>query len=589
MRPAPFLRTAVVFLFTAVLAVPAFADAPVSRSPRAAAPATRTPEEQVWYDRLIAAMNASDVLADNAMTGGDSYELGRTGGNYIEALFMAFRATGEKQFLDRIYDLTELGRGSLRDAWLDGTTDGYTSWLWLADPTNATYYGKDTNWLDESISSGNVALWTWVLNANRGLDSRYGPAADFWRDWLENQFLAKWYARAGGDPLTAWNTPYAAFYKPDLEPRSANWRLAHYLWLVTGDTFYRDRQNEIVEELWGANHVNPSHPSAFRFSKETAPSSVNWMLVNYANYYARVVLEMNLAGMPHYSDPVNMKLFAGTFRDVVYASSMPARSSMTNDVNGGGSTSFDLYAFNGFSTWDSTGFLMNLANASVTGAGNYAGGGTSKAARNDVYLSSYALEALSPEGTTATSVARFDAEPQSDGSVRIEWSLSGADATTRTNLYRLSPDGIERTVVNTQPLEGPGPHVVVDSQPGAGAVTYALYEVTDSGEQRLQSLTVDPGATGASGLRLAPPTPNPFGASTRIAFDLPRAGHVRVRILDSSGRLVRELADGDLAAGPHERAWDGLDGSGRPAPSGIYYASVETPSGRVTRRAVRVR
>ncbi len=594
MRPALLRRIFPILALSTVaaFAVPAHAQALRPAPGRTAQPATRTPEEQLWYDRLLAAMDGSAVLVENAMTTGDAYDLGRFGGDYIEALIVAYRATGDKRFLDRVYELTQLARGSLRDAWLDGTTDGYTSWLWLIDPTNATYYGKDINWLDESITSGNVALWTWALDRNRGLDSRYGPAADFWRDWLENNFLAKWYARAGGNPLTAWNTPFAAFYKPDCEPRSANWRLAHYLWLVTGNTFYRDRQDQIVTELAGANHVNPAHPSAMRWTKETDPASTNWQPVNYANYYMRAVIEMNLEGMPYFSDPVNMKRFAGTWRDVVYAASMPARTTMTNTVNGDGSTGFALYAFNAFSTWDSTGFLMNLANASIVGAGNYAGGGTSKAARNDVYLSAYALLALSPEGTTATTVARFDATPQDDGSVRVEWTLSGADPSTRTNLYRVT-GGIERTLVTTAPLEGPGPHVVVDPDPGTdGALGYALYELTDGGEQLLQNLDVartGSGPTGTTGLQLAPLAPNPFEASTRIAFDLPRATHVRVAVLDGSGRLVRELENGDLGAGPHSRSWDGLDAQGRPAPSGVYYASVETPQGRRTRRAVRVR
>jgi hypothetical protein len=595
MRPALTIPTATVLVLLAcsgagAAPVPQPIRAPLSWTARPAGPAALTPQEQLWFDRLLAALSASEVLANNAMTTGDAYELGRTGGDYIESLLMAFRATGDVRFLDRVYELSERARGSLRDAWLDGTTDGYTSWLWLIDPTNATYYGKDINWLDESISSGNAALWAWALHANRGLDPRYGVAADFWRNWLENQFLAKWYARAGGNPLTAWNTPYAAFYKPDTEPRSANWRLAHYLWRLTGNTFYRDRDNQIVAELSGANHVNPAHPQAFRWTKETDPNSINWQPVNYANYYMRAVLEMDLEGMPFFSDPVNMKRFAATFRDVVYAATLPARTTMTNNVNGDGSIGYALYAFNGFSAWDSTGFLMNLADLSITGAGNYAGGGTSKAARNDVYMSAYALMSLSPMGPTATLVRLFQASPLDDGSVRIEWELSSSAGDVAANLYRIAPEDAGRTLVNAEPVEGTGRHELVDRTPGdATVLTYELDEVTASGERLLQRLSLDRGARVTTGVVLGQNAPNPFGSTTTISFDVPRADHVRVAIHDSAGRLVRVLEDGQLPAGRYSRLWDGCDAQGRAVPSGTYFYSAESSGQRVVRRAIRVK
>lgn len=601
MRPAlhrPTVIVGLLFASTFAVAAPASARDPLSWTPRPAGAAALTPQEQVWFDRLLAAMTASEVLANSIMTTGDAYDLGRGGGDYVESLLMAYRATGDVRFLNRVYDLSEMARGSLRDAWLDGTTDGYLGWLWLIDPSNATYYGRDTNWLDESISSGNAALWAWALHANRGLDPRYGVAADFWRNWLENHFLAKWYARAGGNPLTAWNTPYAAFYKPDTEPRSANWRLAHYLWRITGNTFYRDRENEIVNELIGANHLNPARPNAYRWTKETNPSSVNWQPVNYANYYMRVVLEMNLEGMPFFSSPVEMKRFAATFREVVYASTLPARTTMTNTVNGDGSTGYALYAFNGFGAWDSTGFLMNLADQSITGAGNYAGGGTSKAARNDVHMSAYALMALSPMGPTATLVTRFQANPLEDGSVRVEWELSSSAGDVTSNVYRLLADGAGRTLLNAAPIGGAGLHSLVDAEPGDDpTLTYELAEVTESGERVLQRISLDRGTVttpgggtaGGPGLRLGQNAPNPFESTTMIQFDVPRADHVRVAIHDSAGRLVRELENGDLQAGRYSRLWDGRDTEGRAVPSGLYFYSAETRGQRVVRRAIRVK
>ena len=374
-----------------------------------------TAAESLWSARLYPAMDASSTLVDNTMLSGDSYSIGRDGGNYVEALLLAYRVTGDGRLLSRVYALTQLARTKLRDAWLDGTTDGFTDWLWLADSTDATFYGKDTDWLDESIASGNVALWANAFQLNRARDPRYAEAADFWRGWLETQFLAKWYQRAG-DSLTAWDTPYAAFYKPDTEPRSANWRLASNLYALTGNPFYAARAEEIRAQLAAAQVVNPAHPAAYRWAKELDPTTQDWQLVNYANYYMRVVIEMHLAGVAPFASGSEMARFAAAFRDVVYSGSLPALATMTNDVNGGGSNAYALYAFNGFAAWDSTGFLANLAERSFTGAGRYAAGGQSKAARNDVFLSAYALMALAMSSPTTDVGPRRVARP-ADGTL----------------------------------------------------------------------------------------------------------------------------------------------------------------------------
>lgn len=545
-----------------------------------------TPPETLWFGRLTRGMTASQTLADNMMKSGDTYTVGRDGGNYTEALLMALRATGDRRFLDRTLDLANLAKAQLRDAWRDGTTDGYTSWLWLYDSTNATYYGKDTNWLDESISSGNAALWMYAFHQNRALDPKFAAAADFWRGWLETQFLAKWYSRAGGDSLAAWNTPYVAFYKPDCEPRSANWRLAYYLWKVGGNPFYRDRAEQIRQQLAGAQVINPAHPTAYRWAKELDPGTQSWMLTNYAQYYMRVVIEMNLEGVAGYSSPVEMKRFASTFRDVVYAGNATSLSTMPNDVNGGGSTGFALYAYNAFAPWDSTGYLMNLADRSISTS--YAGGGLSKAARNDVYVSAYALLALSPMGTTATMVSSFSANPQDDGRVRIEFTLGSRDPSTRTAVYRLSADGLTRTRVDTSPLVGPGPNVVFDTPPAdATALTYVLTDMGTAGEPEIGRIDVN-FARKVTAFTLGATAPNPFSDHTTLRLSVARPDHVRIEVSDVAGRRVRLLREGTFATGEYAVAWDGRDDRGAQVPSGVYFYSARTSAGVQVRRALRV-
>ncbi len=64
-----------------------------------------------------------------------------------------------------------------------------------------------------------------------------------------------------------------------------------------------------------------------------------------------------------------------------------------------------------------------------------------------------------------------------------------------------------------------------------------------------------------------------------VRFGVPVAGAVRVAIYDGQGRLTAMPLHRDLPAGAAEARWDGRDERGRLAPSGVYFARVDTPAG----------
>ncbi|MCA9729090.1 MAG: T9SS type A sorting domain-containing protein, partial [Candidatus Eisenbacteria bacterium] len=69
--------------------------------------------------------------------------------------------------------------------------------------------------------------------------------------------------------------------------------------------------------------------------------------------------------------------------------------------------------------------------------------------------------------------------------------------------------------------------------------------------------------------------PNPFQSTVELR--LPNGTQTPVRILDVTGRVVRELAT------PVEGAswsWDGRDASGREVPAGIYFVRTRLDTGR---------
>ncbi|MBN2201587.1 T9SS type A sorting domain-containing protein [bacterium] len=66
--------------------------------------------------------------------------------------------------------------------------------------------------------------------------------------------------------------------------------------------------------------------------------------------------------------------------------------------------------------------------------------------------------------------------------------------------------------------------------------------------------------------------PNPFNPSTLIRFQTARSGHVKLRIFNVLGRMIRVLNDSEMAPGDHAIAWDGCDDQGITVGSGLYLA-----------------
>ncbi len=92
----------------------------------------------------------------------------------------------------------------------------------------------------------------------------------------------------------------------------------------------------------------------------------------------------------------------------------------------------------------------------------------------------------------------------------------------------------------------------------------------------------------APAFALAPNAPNPFRSSTRVHFSLPRAGHVRLSVLDVSGRVVRTLLDGETTAGRHDAEWDGRDATGRSVSSGVYFCEIQGAGQSLRQRMIKL-
>ncbi|MEN9979316.1 MAG: C25 family cysteine peptidase [candidate division WOR-3 bacterium] len=80
--------------------------------------------------------------------------------------------------------------------------------------------------------------------------------------------------------------------------------------------------------------------------------------------------------------------------------------------------------------------------------------------------------------------------------------------------------------------------------------------------------------------------PSPVRGRARLAWQLPAGGRVRLTVYDASGRLVRTILSGELAAGRYQAYWDLTDEQGRRVANGLYLCRLETADHSVTTRAV---
>jgi hypothetical protein len=107
----------------------------------------------------------------------------------------------------------------------------------------------------------------------------------------------------------------------------------------------------------------------------------------------------------------------------------------------------------------------------------------------------------------------------------------------------------------------------------------------DMGNGQARRRTADP----AHGFTLAEPAPNPSGRNLSVAYSVPTAGAVALRVYDAQGRLVTTLTSGPHSAGEHRARWDGRNAHGLRVATGTYFVRLESQSACLTRKAVLTR
>ncbi|MBT5875454.1 MAG: T9SS type A sorting domain-containing protein, partial [Candidatus Latescibacteria bacterium] len=73
--------------------------------------------------------------------------------------------------------------------------------------------------------------------------------------------------------------------------------------------------------------------------------------------------------------------------------------------------------------------------------------------------------------------------------------------------------------------------------------------------------------------------PNPFNPTTRISFEVASESHITLTIYNILGQEIVTLVDGAHTPGVYDVIWNGTDGYGKVAPSGVYFYRLLSSSG----------
>jgi hypothetical protein len=110
--------------------------------------------------------------------------------------------------------------------------------------------------------------------------------------------------------------------------------------------------------------------------------------------------------------------------------------------------------------------------------------------------------------------------------------------------------------------------------------------IVDMGAYEFEPGIAVPDATPAAARILEQNRPNPFNPLTVISFTLDRPRNLTLAVFDAAGRHVVTLLEGRVDAGPASVTWDGNDGRGKAAPSGLYLYRIAFDDGEVEARTM---
>jgi hypothetical protein len=164
------------------------------------------------------------------------------------------------------------------------------------------------------------------------------------------------------------------------------------------------------------------------------------------------------------------------------------------------------------------------------------------------------------------------------------WTELTPEALTHRIALLGCPWNCPQPAVDTLSTAGLATSVVGVTGDGQDALLMALWIEDRDGVPMLVARRGHLPGGGTSGVPPGPPVtidlgvvPNPCRDAAVFQVRLPGPGAASIRVLDASGRLVRDLGRREAGASTTLVFWDTRDGSGRSVPPGRYFAVARAP------------
>ena len=280
-------------------------------------------EARRWHRRVWAAIenpNARYDLVALAATG-NLRNYGYDFNQQMSMLFTALRATQNPEFVDLIAELADVMADQMVTKWYD---EGRNEWVTPTDGTagyrrflydfgSSKWNGYDTQVLATVLSHGMIANMAYVFEANRyvkspsGID--YGAKADFWTDYLRNDFEAIWRIRTGKDwpTLPLWNHQIAHSWKSQM-------RWAFYMYKLTGLEPYLNAAERYAEEVLERTYVvDTPFGDGVVWSHRLREANYGLQPIAYARYEYGIEGDIALEGGLRGIDEAYMAMHAHSF------------------------------------------------------------------------------------------------------------------------------------------------------------------------------------------------------------------------------------------------------------------------------------
>ncbi len=253
--------------------------------------------------------------------------------------------------------------------------------------------------------------------------------------------------------------------------------------------------------------------------------------------------------------------------------------------------SIDAYELGTYSFTDNT-----TADSSLAGPANHHY--KVLAYRDDyvVYWESEPDSGHSVDNTSPAPPSGLAGEPsRTPVGLQMTWNANGESDLASYAVYRGFSDGFAPAPQNR--IGAPEDPAYFDSEwRWDGGYYYKVSAIDRNGNESEWALLGPDDITGGETPPVLPAVtylaqnyPNPFNPSTTIRYGLDAPAHVTLSIYDAAGRLVRVLVNDFRARDQYEIQWDGRNGAGWDAASGIYFYRLETGTYDVTKKMILLR